>query len=420
MKNIKKIFSMILAVLMLTSTMAIGVNASAVEAKKKTMLQYTYLNLSFEKPENESYKCKVTNNNSKYITVDANNEGEYYWLTVRSNKETKTAKPTITIYKEKDGKKITIKKYQFAVKPAYKIDMSDCKVNKGVEKKITLKNPYEKNYRLEYNKKIISIRQMLYADNKEYHFITGLKKGKTTVKAYLQGTKKLIGSFTVSVGDYKATVKKSYQEKTIYYNKHIKSRYLDGGSFSLVDAISNYHADSVYTIKASDSTIAGYKTEPYSGYYVDPHSKFATVFSKKTGKVTLTVYEKRGKNKKKKIGTIKLTIKQAKDSKVMSSNIERDNDGIFYEFFICPGESVDLKTIIVNRYINTSCSSFKSSEYSFTFKSDYPDVISVDKNGRCTCLKNDNNYVSYTVTFSDGSKISGGGSFDIVDEDFWS
>ena len=142
------------------------------------------------------------------------------------------------------------------------------------------------------------------------------------------------------------------------------------------------------------------------------------IYGAKTGKTKLTVYEKQGNNKTK-IGTLNLTIKKAKDSEVYASNRERDNDGIFYEFFICPGEKVDLKEIITQRYINTSFSHFEVDEYSFTFKSKNPETLKVDKNGICTCLKTGSNYVSYTVKFKDGSTASGGGSFDIVDKDFF-
>ena len=193
------------------------------------------------------------------------------------------------------------------------------------------------------------------------------------------------------------------------------SRNLAGGYFDLGKAISNYHANSVYSVKADNTKLIG--TGKNNTDAITP--KADLVYSKKTGKTKLTVYEKRGKNKKKKIGTITLTIKKAKDSKVYSSNRERDNDGIFYEFFISPGDKVDLKSIVVGTYLNTSRSHFKESEYTFTAKSKYPNTITVDKNGVCTCHDFGNNEVTYTITFKDGSKVTGGGSFDIVDEDFY-
>lgn len=96
-----------------------------------------------------------------------------------------------------------------------------------------------------------------------------------------------------------------------------------------------------------------------------------------------------------------------------------DNDGIFYEFFVKVGDNIDLKTIVTKRYLNTSISNFKDSEYKFTFKATPEDVMTVDENGVFTILKNDNNKAEYTITFADGSKVTGGGSFDIVDDDFY-
>ena len=77
--------------------------------------------------------------------------------------------------------------------------------------------------------------------------------------------------------------------------------------------------------------------------------------------------------------------------------------------------------MIVNRYINCEWlgSHFDENEYSFTFTASPPEVITVDENGIVTChsVGNGINSISYTVTFADGSKIGGSGSFDIYEED---
>ena len=419
MKNIKKTLCLVLSVLLMISAMSVGFSCFAAQTVKKTMTQYTEKNLTFEKPEDEEYKCSVTNNENKYLSVDANNEGAHYWLFVRAKKATEKKKPVITVYKEKDGKKTVIKKYQITVNPAHKLKMSNLKINKGVEKTFEIRNPYYKYYDLKYNKKIINIKQQLYDGSKEYHMLIGLKNGKTTVKAYLHNTKKLIGTFTVTVCDIKPTVKKSYQEKTIYFNKHMDALYMNGGSLDLQKAIANYHANSTYTVKISNTAVAGSKSYKYDGYYTKINSKFALVYGKKPGNVTLTVYEKRGNAKKKKIGTIKLTIKKCQDARVMKTNISNDNDGLFYEFFVTPGEVIDLRKIVDRRYLNTYYSHFDENEYTFSVTSKYPDTVSIDENGNCVCKANGANEVTFTVTFNDGSKVSYTGSFDIVDEDFF-
>ena len=101
-----------------------------------------------------------------------------------------------------------------------------------------------------------------------------------------------------------------------------------------------------------------------------------------------------------------------------------DNDGLFYENFISPNQSSSLKEIITKRYINCGFtgSKFKKSEYKFSFTASPSNVLTVDKDGIFTCHSLDNNgdnKVTYTVTFADGSKAKGSGSFDIVSEDFF-
>ncbi|MBQ9531274.1 MAG: hypothetical protein IJR70_04300 [Eubacterium sp.] len=391
-------------------------------ATQKTMLQYSSLNLTFEKPENEEYKCSVTNNDKKIISVDAYNEGEYYWLNVNSDKSTRRSKPIITVYKETDGKKRIIKKYQITVSPYHKVDMKNIKINEGTKREIKLINPYydTKEYDLRYNEKKIKLTQVLYDGEKCYYILEGLKKGKSTVKAYLSQTNKLIGSFTVTVGDYEASIKTKKHNITLYYNPHIDSRYLENGSFNLGKVISNYHSDAVYSVFAENPVLIGSDTAEKE----NTTPKAVTVYSKNIGKTKLTVFEKRKNENKKQIGIISLTIKKAKDSEVFSSNMALDNDGIFYENFIMPGDEYNLKNAVVSRYINSDYtnSHFSESEYTFTARSNHPEIISVDKNGVCKCHTMDKNAVhriTYTVTFKDGSKITNGGAFDIVDEDFY-
>ena len=380
-------------------------------------MQYKDINLSFEKAETDEYNCTVDNNKDGYIKVDASNDGGYYWLMVDGLKATKTTKPVITITDSKNGNEI--KKFRITVNAVKKVKQSDVKINKGTWKYVTVKNPYNlKEHKITYNKKIIKVKQGWYGDgygNYRYE-VKGLKKGTTTVKVKLKGTTTTIGSFKIKVGDFKASIKKSYKNSTLRYNKHIKSYYLEnGGTVNVAEAINNFHANGKYTVKIKNKKIAS--TLKASKTTTTP--KCVKIYALKTGKTKAYVYEKRGKAKKKKIGTINITVKKAKDAEVYGANRVLDNDGIFYEFFVKVGDKVDLKTIVTKRYLNTSISNFKDSEYKFTFKATPEDVMTVDENGVFTILKNDNNKAEYTITFADGSKVTGGGSFDIVDDDFY-
>ena len=330
-----------------------------------------------------------------------------------------------------EGKEILLK-CASAELPAEDINKNEyerlLKINKNTERLIILKNANENEYRLEYNKRIIDIRQYLYAGDLEYHTVIGLKRGKTTVKAYNSKTDEFIGSFTVKVGDFNAEIKEEYKNTTILFNKHIDSCTLENGYLDLNKAIDNYRSDAVYTVAATDPAFIGTQSISAEEFYADSSSKFDRVFSKKTGTTTLKIYEKRGKKAKKKIGTINLTIKKAKDSEVYNSYRELDNDGIFYENFMSPGDSFDLTSAVVERYINPGDKKyhFKEDEYTFTAKSNRPDIVSVDENGICRCKKlyyaNDKGEapkITYTVKFKDGSEATGGGSFDLVDKDFF-
>ena len=386
----------------------------AADATQKSMLVRTSLNLTFEKPASETYKCKVSDNQDKCITVDANNEGEYYWLMVKANKPTGSKRRIITVYKEEAGGNKVIYKYQINVKPYYTVKMDNISIGKGSAEKIMIKNPYELDeYELKYDSSIIKITQVLFSGDECYYNLKGLKVGKTTVKAYLKGAKKTVGSFTVTVGNYAAKIKDKYKNVTLYYNSHIKSEYLNGGNIDIGTIIANYNPSATYSVKSDKSGFIGYS----NNHPNELVAKSVIMYTKKTGTATISVYEKVGKQAEKKIGAFNLKVEKTKDSEVYASNKERDNDGIFYEFFISPGDTVDLKAIVTKRYLNTSYSHFDDGECTFTFTAKNPDVISVDANGRCTCHKVGNNSVSYTIVFKDGSKVSGGGSFDTVDDE---
>ena len=433
MKNRNKVLFAVLAVVVVAAITVILIAASqkkdnfSKSAQQKTLLLYTSADYSFNKPENEEYECAVTANDSKYVSVDACNEDDLYWLTVKAKKPTDKEKPIITVFKNAGGKKEIIKEFQITVEPVHTVGMADVNINEGVENEIKLQNPYEKEYRFEYDKKVLDIRQILYDGDLEYHCFIGLKQGKTEVKAYLTGTDILIGSFTVTVGDYDAEIKDEYKNAKISFNRHIDSSLLLGGSLDLSEVIGNYHANSVYVAEIENPEIAYAKSVSLDGTYTKVASKFDRILSKKTGKTAVTVYEERG-GKRRKIGKINLTVNRAEDREVYESYLEYDNDGIFYENFMTVGDSFDLKSAVTGRYLNFGDKKyrFKENEYVFTAKSARPDIVSVDKNGVCTCLslyraddKGASPEITYRIKFADGSEVSGGGAFDLVDKDFF-
>lgn len=411
MKSFRYFFLMSLFALCL---LAVSEPASAKSTVKKTVMQYTDQNLTFKKSESVSYECTVKNNDDGYIKVSAGNEGEFYWLMVKAEKPTDKVRPKIVITDQEDGS--VVKSYTITVTVAEKIAMKDIRLNIKTSRIITIKNPYNREYKLSYDKKKLSIAQYLYDGDKAMYTVTALKKGTTTVKARIKG--KTYGSFKVEAGDFAAGIKKAYKAQALRYNKHIKAYFLvEGGVLDIGEAVENFHADGSYTVKIQDKSIAKARKRKKT----DLLPERVEVYSLKTGKTTITVYEQRGKGKKKKIGTIKLTVKKAKDSEVYTANRQLDNDGIFYENELSPGESYDLKAAVVERYVNCkgTGSRFKAGEYIFQATSNAPDIIEVDKNGVCHCKALDSvgNSVKYTITFKDGSTASGGGSFNIVEKE---
>ena len=152
----KRTLGIFLSLLIALSVVVFPTTASAVSVTEKSITQYNDINLSFNKAETDEYNCTVDNNQDGYIKVDANNEGDCYWLMVDGLKATKTTKPVITITDSKNGNEI--KKFRITVNAVKKVKQSDVKINKGTWKYVTVKNPYTlKEQKLSYNKKIIKI-----------------------------------------------------------------------------------------------------------------------------------------------------------------------------------------------------------------------------------------------------------------------
>ncbi|MEE3333617.1 MAG: hypothetical protein VZR54_04990 [Ruminococcus sp.] len=408
----KRLVSIIITLAISVSVFMFPANAETVISK--SLMQYKDLNLTFSKAESANYKCSVTNNDGGYIKVDANNEGANYWLMVKSQKPTSKAKPKITVTDTKDGS--VVKSYEITVTAAKKIAMKNVKINVKSTAVITVKNPYNKNYKLKYNKKILKYKQTYTYDGKCDYTFVGLKKGKTAVQASIDG--KVYGKFVVTVGDFKSSLKSKKQ--TLKYNKHIKSySFEEGGKIDIADAVKYYHTDATYTVKIQNKKIAAAKKLKKSA----GKPKRVELYSLKNGKTKVAVYEKRSKTKTRKVGTFMLTVKKVKDSEVVEANMAQDNDGLFYEFFIHPGETVDLKSIVARKYINGECTTkkFAEREYKITITAGPEDALKVDENGNIKCLgfgaKKGENKVTYTITFADGSKVSSSGSFSIMEKE---
>lgn len=433
MKIFKKTIVTILALATVLSAALVPANAAkTVETNDKTVYKYTNAFYSGGKA-NVAYKIKYTGKN--YIRANLytsyENETEQrnlgWELTVCGIKKTGKTKPTVTIYhNDKNGNEVIDKKYSFTVKATKKLKLKDVAVNKGMSKRLGIgmetgwgseRYIYYGDLKYTYSKKGIAKVEEKgdYASVHESYtdwtsYVTGLKKGTTTVTVKLKGTK--IGSFKVTVKNIKTTIKD--KTVTLRYSKYGNVN-LQG--FYVAHALNNPHKGAKYTAKLSSDKILKkytFKDTNYSDTYV---------IAQKKKNATVTVYEKIGSKKKTKIGKITVKIVTAKMNEVAGYAREQDNDGIFYENFIAPGQTYDLKGAVVRNYLDWGKNSivhFTSKDYKFTFKAAAPEIVSVDKNGICTCHaldQNGDNYVSYKVSFTDGSTFEGGGSFDVWPEE---
>lgn len=404
MKVFLKTTVSIILTLIITASAAILTSFAAEKTTKKTLVQYTVKSFSDTKTSSKEYKCKVKNNSKNYIDIDFSDEGNNYRLSVTAKKKTSEKKPTVTIYYEKNGEMFTVKKYKITVNAPEKINFENVKINEKMTKSITLKNPYTKTYTFKYKKKIAKIYKSYTKKGEKYTYkVKGLKKGATTVKVYLKGTKKKIGSFNFTVGDYATKVKKNYKTLNLNYNAHGSSNYMKGCSINLDSILKHKKHKAVYSAIVDNEKVASTIIEDDTTY----------IYSTGKGETTAEIFQKIGKEKKKQIATIKINVTKTKMSFVCEQNMLWFDGGIFgsgdMREYLNPGDTLNLKKTIVNSLIDNiyTGSHFKKSLYSISYKSSDTSVVTVNSDGKATAKKVGLAEIKYTITFSDKSVFKG-------------
>ncbi len=274
------------------------------------------------------------------------------------------------------------------------------KINVKTSKKITLYNPYKKEYKLKIADESIAKLQFGYlADgtNRTYNF-KGLKKGTTTVKVKYKG--KVIDTFKISVGNYDTTIKDKFKNTTFKYNSHGSNAYMSKSNVSINKLLADKKHKSVakYTAESADTSI------------VDT-TKDGLIYATGTGKTKVTIYEHMN-SKKTKVGTIKVKVVDAKMNYVARENANYYDEGIFGQGENCEylyvGETFDVEARILKTLINNEItgSKFKKSQYTITYSIDKEGAenITVTKDGVATALKFGSGKIDYVITFIDGSK----------------
>lgn len=398
--------SIILALMIAVGTAVIPCSAKTVKTTKTTLTQYTQKSFSFTKPSSREYKYSVTNNGKKYIGVSFTDNKSVYNFTVTAKSKTSEKKPALTIYYESKGKKVNVKKYSFTVKAPEKIKFSKVKINEKMTKSVTLKNSFTKEYTFKYSKKIAKIDTKNYtrAKTKRTYEIKGVKKGNTTVKVYLKGTKKRIGTFRISVGDYATKVKKSYSPLKLKYSGHGSSNYMKDCNISLDKILRNKKYNASYSVVVNNEKIAS--TIQSDDDY--------TIYSVGKGSTSADIYQKIGKKEAEKIATLKIKVTKAKMSYVAKQNMLWFDNGIFGNGemveYLSPNETFNMQNTIVSSLINNTYtgSHFKKTRYKITYKSSDPSVAEVNSGGKVTAKSIGAAVINYTITFSDKSTFKGG------------
>lgn len=411
MKYTKTVLCSILSMLIIAGAAVFPTSATSIKTTDKTMSKYTKINLSAAKSTKDTYNYKIENNKKKYVNIEFKDNGSRYKLNVIGKKVTKDKKkPLITVYKEKNGKKTDVKKYRITVNVVQKQKFEDKKINVKMSKKVTLNNPFIKEYSFKYDKKIISIKKVKSKGTKRTYRIKTHKEGSTDVEVRLKDKTKLIGKFKVTAGDVKTEIKKKYKPLKLKYNAHGSSTYMKDCHISLDSMLKNKKYNATYTVTIDSENIAS--------TYIDKNNTF--IYSTGKGSTTAELYQKIGKKPEEKIGEFKINVEKSKMNYVAKQNMLYFPDGIFgngeFVEYLSPNETFNMKTTIVNSLINNkeTGSHFKASCYSISFKSTDTSVVKVTSAGKVTAKKLGYAIINYSIGFSDNSVFKGGCPVEVI------
>lgn len=395
----KKTIGILLSILIIVGSLSIF-SSAAVTVKDKTLRAYTKHSFTLKKSESLKYLYKVANN-KKNISVSFKDNGDTYSMTTVAKKATSGKKPVVTVYyKDSENKDVAVKKFRYKVTPVGTVKFKSFKINVKYTEKVTLSNPFVKEYKFKASKSGIVKVLKKYSKNgkKRTYSIKALKKGAVTLKVYLKGTSKKVGSFKMTAGTYKTKIKSKYKNPSILYNSHGTSTYMDGAHFNVSDILTLKKSGASYSAVSANEKIVSVVSD-------------RIVYSSGKGTATVKIYQKL-KGKKTTVGKIKVKVKAANMAYVAKQNALFYDNAIFgygdnTEFLnLTDTKTVALKSVIVKRLLNNSLtnSHFKTSDYKITFSSTKTSVATVSSTGKVTAVKAGSARIYYTIKFSDNSK----------------
>ena len=407
MKNRRIIMTMLLSFLIVLSAVPFSSSISASTESVPVINKTIYLNSEFTLyggKFGKTYDYEVEN--AEYLDDDtyySDGDDGYYFTVSGAKVTTDDKKPAVTVYEYKsDTKKVKYKKFVFTVKKAKKFKQKNLTVRKGGIKPIKIPD-YTKSIKITYSKKGIAkfIRRYGYIKSPRVGYyldsendcsgIKGLKKGTTRITIWQKSPKIKLGSFKVKVKNIKPRIKKKYKTLKINMSSYDFAVAVEG-------VVENPLLKAKYTASVADK-----KEADTTWWSDDNHDEFFRVLPRKIGKIKVTVYETY-KGKKRTVGTFILKAVKGKAADHVKWLIFITDDGICYmpKF---KNNKCDLKEKIVDYYL----SDYKSTDYKITYKSYYPDVLSVDKKGIVTRHKKSKNimeHIFFTIKFKDGSQCT--------------
>lgn len=395
----KKTIGILLSLLIVFGSLTIF-SSAAVTVKDKTLRAYTKHSFTLNKSESKKYLCKITNNKKKNISVSFKDNGDTYSLTTVAKKTTSGKKPVVTIYyKNAENKTVNVKKFRYKVTPLGTMKFKDLKINVDYTEKVTLSNPFVKDYKFKASKSgIVKLPKKGTKNGKKrtYSF-KALKAGTTTIKVYLKGTSKKVGSFEITAGDFKTVINSKYKTRKIVYNSHGSSTYMEDSHFNISDMLQYKKAGASYSAASANEDIVGVVSN-------------RIVYSTGKGSTTVKISQKL-KGKTTTVGKFTVKVKISAMSYVAKQNALFYDKAIFghgdnTEFLdLTNTKTVTLKPVIVKRLLNNSLTSshFKSSDYKITFHSTNTKAAKVSSTGKVTAVKKGSARIYYTITFSDKS-----------------
>ena len=396
----KKTIGILLSLLIILGSVTVF-SSSAATVKNKTLRAYTKHSFTLSKSASLKYRCKVKYNSKKYISVKFKDNGDTYSVRTVAKKATSGKRPVVKIYyKNSAGKSTTVRSFRYKVTPLGTIRCKNFKMNVDATEKVTLTNPFVAEYKFKASKSgIVKLpkRGAKQGKKRTYSF-KALKEGKTTVTVYLKGTSETVGSFKITVGDYDTIINPKYKTRTLLYNTHGSSTYMEDSHFSINDMLKYKKAGASYTgVSADDEVVSDVNSRVF--------------YSTGTGTTTVKVYQKLD-GKKTSLGKITIAVEQSEMAYVAKQNALFYDNAVFgygdnTEFLnTTDTKTVKLKPVIVKRLINNSLtgSRFASSFYKISFSSANKKVAKVSSSGKVTAVKKGRTRINYTIKFKDKSK----------------